>query len=214
MNSSLAGSIAALRKKHGLSQEQLAEKLCVSRQAVSNWERGAAVPSLEMLVLMAQLFGVELSALVSGETAEAEPSRTAQPCRTALLPASAVLAALHFTLALLGRVDLLPVVLIPGTLVGLTALIHFTFRHVTAQNDLSIIAGFDRKRDDAEIVKKQLATIDLLNQGLVLLFNLLFFAMYSGPREGQLTASLIFLGAYVLGFCMIVVGVNLKMKSR
>ena len=40
MNSSLAGSIAALRKKHGLSQEQLAEKLCVSRQAVSNWERG------------------------------------------------------------------------------------------------------------------------------------------------------------------------------
>ena len=38
--------------------------------------------------------------------------------------------------------------------------------------------------------------------------------MYSGPREGQLTASLIFLGTYVLGFCMIVVGVNLKMKSR
>lgn len=40
----LAEQIAALRKKHGFSQEELGEKLGVSRQAVSKWESGQAVP--------------------------------------------------------------------------------------------------------------------------------------------------------------------------
>lgn len=45
----LAAQIAALRKKHGFSQEELGEKLGVSRQAVSKWESGQAVPELEKL---------------------------------------------------------------------------------------------------------------------------------------------------------------------
>jgi hypothetical protein len=42
MNKKLADSIIALRKKNGLSQEQLAEKIGISRQTVSNWERGVS----------------------------------------------------------------------------------------------------------------------------------------------------------------------------
>lgn len=43
MNKKLADSISALRKKNGLSQEQLAEKIGISRQTVSNWERGGSL---------------------------------------------------------------------------------------------------------------------------------------------------------------------------
>ena len=54
----LAGKILYCRKKAGLSQEALAEKLGVSRQAVSKWETGDAVPELSKLVLLAKAFDV------------------------------------------------------------------------------------------------------------------------------------------------------------
>ena len=65
-----------------------------------------------------------------------------------------------------------------------------------------------------EIVRKQLATIDLLNLAVVFLFNILFFAMYVSPEDSLHISSMIFLGIYILTFITIVVGVNLKMKSR
>lgn len=47
-----------LRKKYGWSQEELAERLDISRQSVSKWESGASIPDLERIVGMSQLFGV------------------------------------------------------------------------------------------------------------------------------------------------------------
>lgn len=48
------------RKKQGLTQVQLAEKLQVSRQAVSRWEHGTALPSMDSLRRLSQLYGVPL----------------------------------------------------------------------------------------------------------------------------------------------------------
>lgn len=61
--------IYTLRRKSGLSQEQLAEKIGVSRQTVSKWENGAALPELEKLITLAQCFHVTLDEL----TGEGEP---------------------------------------------------------------------------------------------------------------------------------------------
>ena len=214
MSKNLADNIVTLRKKHGLSQEQFAEKISVSRQTVSNWERGIAVPDVETLNLIAKLFDTDLSAIVNGENSGTEKQKDTLRHRTALLLASAALMIVHFILAFSGKIYMFPVVIVPGLLVGLSALIHFAFRHTTAQNDFSIIAGFDKKKDNVEIVKKQLATIDLLNLAVVVFFNILFFFMYSSPKEGQLVGSLVFFGAYFLTFITIVVGVNIKIKSR
>lgn len=63
----LANQIAALRKKCGFSQEELGEKLGVSRQAVSKWESGKAVPELENLKELSRIFGVSLSELLQLE---------------------------------------------------------------------------------------------------------------------------------------------------
>ena len=53
-----------LRTKHGLSQEQLAEKVCVTRQAVSRWETGETVPNTETLKLLSKLFDVSINTLL------------------------------------------------------------------------------------------------------------------------------------------------------
>lgn len=214
MSKNLADNIVTLRKKHGLSQEQFAEKISVSRQTVSNWERGIAVPDVETINLIAKLFDTDLSAIVNGENSGTEKQKDTLRHRTALLLASAALMIVHFILAFSGKIYMLPVVIVPGLLVGLSALIHFAFRHTTAQNDFSIIAGFDKKKDNIEIVRKQLATIDLLNLAVVFLFNILFFAMYVSPEDSLHISNMIFLGIYILTFITIVVGVNLKMKSR
>lgn len=59
-----------LRKERGLSQEELANEVGVSRQAVQKWESGAAQPSLDKLTALAKYFGVTLDWLVNGEEAQ------------------------------------------------------------------------------------------------------------------------------------------------
>lgn len=63
-----------LRKERGLSQEDLANEVGVSRQAVQKWESGAAQPTLDKLTALAQYFGVSLDFLVTGAEAAAVTS--------------------------------------------------------------------------------------------------------------------------------------------
>ena len=56
--------LVQLRKARGMSQEELAEKVGVSRQAVSKWETGAAEPSTSNLLALAKLYGVDAGELL------------------------------------------------------------------------------------------------------------------------------------------------------
>lgn len=58
--------ITELRKKNDLTQEQLAERLCVTRQAVSNWENDRNLPDIEMLIRISDEFDVSLDELIKG----------------------------------------------------------------------------------------------------------------------------------------------------
>ena len=64
MNVEIAQRLSARRKQSGLSQEALAEKLGVSRQAVSKWERSESSPDTDNLIALAQLYGVSLDELL------------------------------------------------------------------------------------------------------------------------------------------------------
>ena len=63
----LADKIIDLRKKNGWSQEELADKLNVSRQAVSKWESAQSMPDLQRILQMAQLFGVTTDYLLKDD---------------------------------------------------------------------------------------------------------------------------------------------------
>ena len=62
-----ANRLYELRKKHNLSQEELAEKLGVSRQAVSKWERSEASPDTDNLIALAKIYDLSLDELIYGE---------------------------------------------------------------------------------------------------------------------------------------------------
>ena len=69
MNENSIGSrIALLRKKAGLTQNELADKLLISNKAVSKWESDAGNPSLELIIKLAEVFGCSLDYLVLGLT--------------------------------------------------------------------------------------------------------------------------------------------------
>ena len=65
---SVGQTIAALRKKKGWTQVELAEKLQVSDKAVSKWEKDDSYPSIEFLPVLASLFGVTIDYLITGAT--------------------------------------------------------------------------------------------------------------------------------------------------
>ena len=67
MHVSIASRLAALRKQRNLSQEELAEKIGVSRQAISKWERAEASPDTDNLILLARLYQVSLDDLLLSE---------------------------------------------------------------------------------------------------------------------------------------------------
>ena len=67
MNTTLGRRIAALRREKELKQDELAEKLGVSAQAVSKWENDQTCPDISILPLLAKTLGVSVDELLSGK---------------------------------------------------------------------------------------------------------------------------------------------------
>lgn len=72
----LADKIIELRKKKGWSQEQLAERLEISRQSVSKWESGTSIPDLERIVKLSEIFSVSTDYLLKDEIESIDEIRT------------------------------------------------------------------------------------------------------------------------------------------
>lgn len=70
----LADKIMQLRKQKGWSQEELADKLGISRQSVSKWESGMSIPELDKILKLGELFEVSTDYLLKDELEEAEPT--------------------------------------------------------------------------------------------------------------------------------------------
>ncbi len=63
----LSGQIKKYRDQLGLSQEELAEKIFVTRQSISNWENDKTYPDLQSLLRLSELFGLSLDELIKGD---------------------------------------------------------------------------------------------------------------------------------------------------
>lgn len=66
----LKDNLIMLRKMNGYSQEQIAEKINISRQAYAKWESGATIPDVDKAALLAQVYGVSLDSLMKTEATE------------------------------------------------------------------------------------------------------------------------------------------------
>ena len=100
----LGATIAELRKKQGMTQLELAEKMCVTDKAVSKWERDLSCPAVSSLPRLAELLGVSTDALLRG----AAPKETARSGKLGLA-FKAVAAAMGIAAAGLSVLDALDV---------------------------------------------------------------------------------------------------------
>lgn len=66
----LKENLIMLRKLNGYSQEQVAEKIGISRQAYAKWESGATIPDIDRAALLARVYGVSLDSLMKTERVE------------------------------------------------------------------------------------------------------------------------------------------------
>ena len=66
----LKENLIMLRNLHGYSQEEIAEKIGISRQAYAKWERGATVPDIVKCSALAQVYGVSIDSLLKTEKAD------------------------------------------------------------------------------------------------------------------------------------------------
>ncbi len=109
----LSLNIQTLRRSKGMSQEQLADALDVSRQAVSRWESGDTVPEIDKLVILSELFDVSLDELVH-ETKGADKSSKDMATRKAEFDRTYH----RFANAIAGSVGLIIMSLVPTVLFG------------------------------------------------------------------------------------------------
>lgn len=117
-NTELNERLRQLRKKAGLSQEQLAEALNISRQAVSKWESGVSNPDVQNIVQLGKLYGISTDSILLGEspapetahimpqTADTAPAEEEKPSAQNIFPANG------FLWAMLGAVIVLVLYLV------------------------------------------------------------------------------------------------------
>ena len=146
---SLAENIFSLRTARSMSQDDLAEKLQVSRQSVSKWETGQSTPDLYKIIRLSDLFGVTVDELVrEGEAPPPEPSQpqeTPQPQviyvhqkreRTGTQTAGVVLAVAGAILAVIGLISV-ALLILPAL-----ALIILSLPLILAKKHPWLVAGW------------------------------------------------------------------------
>ena len=68
----LGNRIKELRKAQNINQDELAEKLFVSRQTISNWENDKSYPDIQSVLLLSEIFGVSVDQLLKGDVEKME----------------------------------------------------------------------------------------------------------------------------------------------
>ncbi|MCI9032236.1 MAG: helix-turn-helix transcriptional regulator [Clostridia bacterium] len=91
LREAIAEKIASLRRANKMTQAELAEKLNYSDKSVSKWERGEALPDIEVLVALSELFNVSLDYLVSDKEFKPQPLSKSQKQNRAIISGLAVL---------------------------------------------------------------------------------------------------------------------------
>lgn len=139
---SLGERLKSKREELGLSQEALAQKLYVTRQTISGWERGRSEPDLATLQKLSALYGLTVDALLNGVQVE-ERDHTLQGAAGACYVLGIVLTGAALLGAIWGNMGVLPLALCFGYGVVTNTIIWFAFGGAIKSGEVSMLAGFE-----------------------------------------------------------------------
>lgn len=212
MKTSFGVNLSTLRKRAGMSQEQLAERLVVSRQAVSNWERDLSEPDLGTIQKISELLDVQVSELMGGPADRtAEESVEIKPWLTVVCVA---LAGIHLVLGICGAVNIFAVMCLPGMCAFIHATIYIAFKMMIKSNNYDMLAGFDPKKDSIAATRLQMYWLELLSGLTSIVFEIIFVLVYFTPAQKQMDCCTVMLFSYFAAVVARVAAVNLKIKTR
>ncbi len=158
----IGSGIKKLRVERGLSQEELAQRVYVSRQTISNWETEKSCPDLESILLLSSLFGVSVDTLIQkGDVEQMKKTVDAETVECfnrysgvfAVLLSLTVLSAVPLA-GLLGFYGLIPW----GLLFGATMALALRIERIKRDNDVSTyreIVAFSEGKGLDEITKQR-----------------------------------------------------------
>lgn len=151
----LSSQIKKYRTELGLSQEELAEKVYVTRQTVSNWETGKSYPDIHSLLLLGTMFNVSLDQLIKGDLETMKEIINEQEVRK--FKKYSIVLTVHFALLIIAAVPLFmwleSYAFIPyGVIFALTLFWSFKVDRLKKVNDIQtykeIVAFFEGKKLD------------------------------------------------------------------
>jgi len=209
---SLGKHIQLLRKAHNMSQEELATKLNVTRQAISNWENSKTQPSVETLQEIAKVFNTDLQQVIEGGSRSQNVSK--QKSHHYLFALCVVTFLAHLILSFMDKNRIAGVLFAPGLGLSLCTIMYFVFGNSIKNNDFSIIAGYDKNAGyNMETFKEILVNIRLLMMVMTLILNIAYSVIYSVAGTLQIKVSVIFLFVYFANLIGVVLMVNLKYRK-
>lgn len=209
MQNLLSENIKYYREKAHLSQEDLAGKLHISRQAVSSWERGISEPDIQTLQALANLLGIDVLLLIGETTADNCVKIQTSLSHRYLIVLGMLLISLIYYIVKKQYDGLFPLLMV----FLMTSTIVLMFGHSIKSNDYSMLAGYDSSIDyHVEIIKKMLLNIQqhILMMSFSVIALLLFLSFTPYFEMGSVVLTLF----YIMDFIVAVLFLNQRYQKQ
>lgn len=207
----IGNHIKRLRLENALTQEQLACKLYVSRQAIAKWEKGESLPDQGHMIELAKLFNLTLDELVMGKKGLKQEISLSIIYKLLALVSLVIVLSIGLTIIL--DQDLGGLVLVPGMILLIVFPVVLMISYAVKSNDFSMLAGykFDENTNHDEL-KRMLITMMVawlsISLSMVLLHGLRYITTV--PSWYNLMILGLFLGLF-LTFTIVI---QFKYKSK
>ncbi len=217
----VSSRLSYLRKTHNLSQEDLAQKLNISRQAVSNWERGKSEPDMSTILQLSEIYSINIDELLKNNTVyNGNINNSASNEKEKNY--SALLFAFNFICTVLFAVYALFInnteysisgFILSCVFLAMATTIYFTLGSIIKNGDFTLLAGYDKnlKYNKAKL-KQMLINIEsffLLNS---LITNVLSFAVTLANLPQWIRVLLLFV--FMINFLIYIVMINIKYQDE
>jgi transcriptional regulator with XRE-family HTH domain len=201
--------IKLLRNQNKMTQDDLASKLNVTRQAVSNWERGITIPDINMIEKISNIFSTSIDGIISGEIQKIEKQYDRRGT-IFLYIFSIALVVLNIIVSGYIYKEIKLFTIFPvSTILFIETIVFFTFNNAIKNNDFSIIAGYDSKAKYNTIaLKKVLYSIE----NHTLISSTIFICIFTilGHINTLKSIEGILIILYVLEFIISIILINIK----
>lgn len=210
--------LSLLRKKYNYSQDDLAKKINISRQAISNWERGKSEPDMKTILELSEIYQVSIDELLVGGTSNNERnqyyiSKHTTDYSTILFVLIAVVTLISGGCAYLFNPLRVTGAIISSILLSMSAFVYYILGYMIKNEDFTMLAGYDRNANyNIPILKKMLTSIKNYFLLSVFITNILSTVL-------MLTTSIswtqgLLLVIFVINFLTYVIYINVKYQDE